>query len=148
MTTTITYSAPTSIATALGAELNNLANGAYSAASGAIDNSTTKHLYMALELNLASLTPGAANTGITIYLIPSIDATNYGDGGGAVAPGFETYLCCFAALSTSAGVKLRTIAGLPIPPFLFKLVLLNGSGVALAAAANTLEYRLYSELAT
>lgn len=145
MTQTLTYSTPTSIATALGTELNNLANGAYSAASAAIDNSSTKHLYMALELNLASLTPGAANTGCSVYLIPSVDGTNYGDGGGAVVPGPETYLCCFAALSTGAGAKLRTMAGLPVPPLLFKLVLLNGSGVALAASGSTLEYRLYSE---
>lgn len=147
MTQTITYSTPTTIVTALSTELNSLANGAYSAASAAIDNRTTKHLYMALELALASLTPGAANTGCSVYLIPSVDGSTYGDGGGSVVPGPETYLCCFASLSTSAGAKLRTMAGIPIPPLLFKLVLLNGSGVALAASGSTLDYILYSEQA-
>jgi hypothetical protein len=142
---TITYSTPTNIATILGTELNALANGAYSAASAAIDNTTTKHLYMALELALASLTPGAANTGCSVYLIPSVDGSTYGDGGAAVVPGPETYLCCFAALSTGAGAKLRTLAGLPVPPLKFVLVLLNGSGVALANTGSTLDYRLYSE---
>jgi hypothetical protein len=143
-TQTLTYSTPTAIATALGADLNNLANGAYSAVSGAIDNTTTKHLYMALQLRLASLTPGAANTGISVYLLPCTDTT-YPDGGGAVVPGPETFLCCFAALSTGAGAKARDLAGLPVPPLAFKLVLLNGAGVALAASGSTLAYRLYSE---
>jgi hypothetical protein len=148
MTQTLTYGTPTAIATILSTELNALANGAYSAASAAIDNRTTKHLYMGLELALASLTPGAANTGCSVYLIPSIDASTYPDGGGAVVPGPETYLCCFAALSTSAGAKLRGVTGLPIPPLLFKLVLLNGAGVALANTGSTLDYIMYSELAT
>ncbi len=145
-TSTITYSTPTAIATALSSDLNSLANGAYSAASGAIDNTATKHLYMALQLRLASLTPGAANTGISVYLLPCTDTT-YPDGGGAVVPGPETYLCCFAALSTAAGAKARDMAGLIVPPLAFKLVILNGSGVALAASGSTLAYRLYSEQA-
>lgn len=144
-TLTITYSTPTAAATALGTELNSLANAAYSAASAAIDNRTTKHLYMGLELALASLTPGASNTGCSVYLLPSVDGSTYPDGGGAVVPGPETYLCCFAALSTAAGAKLRTMAGIPIPPLLFKLVLLNDTGVALAASGSTLDYILYSE---
>jgi len=145
-TQTITYSTPTNIATALSTELNSLANGAYSAASAAIDNTSTKHLYMALQLRLASLTPGAANTGISVYLLPAVDTT-YPDGGGAVVPGPENYLCCFAPLSTSAGAKARDMAGLPVPPFAFKLVLLNGAGVALATSGSTLAYKLYSEQA-
>lgn len=144
-TVTLTYSAPTAVATILGTELDALGNGSYSAASGAIDNRTTRSLYMGLQLHLASLTPGASNTGISIYLLPSVDAVVYPDGGSAVVPPPECYLCCFAALSTSAGVKERAIAGLPVPPYLFKLVLLNGSGVALASTLNTLTYSLYSE---
>ena len=144
MTTyTIAYSIPTNIATALSTELNSLANGAYSAVSAAIDNTTLRHLYMALELNLASLTPTAGGY-IGVHLLPSVDASTYPDGGGAVAPSAGSLLCVMD-LSTSAGAKIRTRAGLVIPPYLFKLVLLNAAGAALAASANTLKYQMYSE---
>lgn len=141
-TLTITYSTPTNIANGLTTEFNNLANAAYTAASSAIDNRTTRHLYMGLQLHLASLTPAAGNTGISVYLLPSVDGSVYPD---STVPPPESFLCCFAALSTSASVKERAIAGLPVPPLLFKLVALNGSGVQLAASANTLTYVLYSE---
>ncbi len=147
MATTLTWSTPTSVSTALSTELNALANGSYSAASTAIDNRTTMHLYMALQLRLASLTPGASNTGISVYLLPCVDTT-FPDGGGAVVPGPETYLCCFAALLTGAGAKARDVVGLPVPPLQFKLVILNGAGVALANTGSTLAYVLYSEKAT
>jgi hypothetical protein len=143
-TQTLTWSAPTAAATILSTDLNALANAAYSAASAAIDNRTTRHLYMGLQLHLASLTPAAANTGISVYLLPAVDGSVYPDGSGAVAPPAETYLACFT-LSTSAGAKERAIAGLTIPPMLFKIVVLNGSGVALAATGNILSYVLYSE---
>jgi hypothetical protein len=143
-TATLTYSAPTAIATALSTELDGLVSAAYSAASGVIDNSSTKYLYMALELTLASLTPGAANTGVSVFLLPAVN-TAYPDGGGAVAPAAENFLCAFATLSTSAGAKVRTIGCVPIPPFAFKLVVLNGAGVNFAANTNTLKYKLYSE---
>jgi len=145
MATQLSWSTPTGIVTQLGTELNALANGAYTAASSAIDNRTTRYLYMGLELALASLTPATANTGASVYLLPSIDGATYPDGGGTVVPGPETYLCCFAALSTSAGAKVRGVAGLPIPPLLFKLSLLNGAGVSLASSGSTLDYIMYGE---
>lgn len=145
MATQLSWSTPTGIVTQLGTELNALANGAYTAASSAIDNRTTRYLYMGLELALASLTPATGNTGCSVYLLPSVDGATYPDGGGAIVPAPENYMCCFAALSTSAGAKLRGVAGLPIPPLLFKLVGLNGAGVALGNTGNTLDYIMYSE---
>lgn len=144
-TLTVSYSTPTNIANALTTELDGLVSAAYSAASGAIDNRTTRHLYMGLQLHLASLTPGAANTGISVWLLPAVNGSIYPDGGASVAPPSENFLCCFASLSTAAGVKERAIAGLSVPPLLFKLVVLNGAGVNLAANGNTLTYNLYSE---
>jgi len=144
MATQLSWSTPTAIVAQLATELNALANGAYTAASSAIDNTTLRHLYTALQLRLASLTPATGNTGISVYLLPCTDTT-FPDGGGAVVPGPENYVCCFAALSTGAGAKARDLTGLPVPPFAFKLVALNGAGVSLAASGNTLAYRLYSE---
>ena len=140
---TDTWGTPESIGTALSTALDALGNGSYSAASSAITNgSGTVYKYMALELYLASLTPSGTPY-IEVYLLPTVDATNYVDGGGATAPPAETLLAVFS-LSTSASTKRRAVSNLLIPPFDFKLVLKNASGVSLAASGSTLKYRRYS----
>lgn len=145
MASTMKWAAPESIATALSAELNSLANGSYSAASGAIDNATGLYTHMALELYLASLTPVAGQQ-VAIYLVPSIDGTNYEDGGGAVAAPSVSFLCAFD-LRAATAAQYRAQVNIPIPPFAFKLILQNvtiTSGVALASSGNTLKYRRYN----
>ena len=132
------------ITSALTTELNALANGAYSAASAAIDNSAGLYPFMALELYLGSLTP-AAGQYCAAYILYCLDGTNYEDGGGAVAPAAATLAAVFD-LTVSAGVKWRMRVGIPIDPYPFKLVLVNGavtSGVALAATTNLLRYSRY-----
>lgn len=139
--TTQKWLAPEAIQSALTTELNSLADGAYSAASAAIDNAADLYQFMSLELNLASLTP-TTSPYVAIYLLPSVDGTNYVDGGGSVAPPANTLIAVFD-LSTSAGVKWRAATNILIPPLKFKLVLLNEANVALAASGNTLKYRRY-----
>lgn len=144
MASTFKWTTPEAIQTALSTELNSLANGSYSAASAAIDNLTGLYTHMALELYLASLTPVAGQM-ISIYLVPTIDGTNYEDGGGAVAAPNVSYLCSFDLRSATAA-QYRAVAEIPIPPFSFKLIVANvtiTSGVALASSGNTLKYRRY-----
>lgn len=136
------WGTPEAIATTLSTELNSLGNGSYSAASSAITNSSGLYKYISLELVLASLTPSGAPY-VEVYLVPTIDGTNYVDGGGAVAPPAESLLATFS-LSTSTGAKRRAVANLLIPPYDFKLVLRNMSGVSLAANSNTLKYRRHN----
>lgn len=140
---TVSWATAESIATALSTDLNSLANGSYSAASAAIANSTGLYRYLNLELALASLTPTGTPT-ISVFLLPTIDGTNYEDGGGATAPPALSLVAVFD-LSTSASTKRRARWNIPIPPVDFKLVLLNGSGVALASSGNTLKYRRHNE---
>lgn len=141
-TQTQTYTAMTTIATALSTEMNALQNGAYTVVSGVLDPGGK--MYMGLKLRLASLTPGASNTGISLYRLPSIDGSTFPDGGGAVAPAPENFLCAFGTLSTSAGAKACDMEVFLPGPATFKLVLLNGAGVALANTGNTLEVRFYT----
>jgi hypothetical protein len=60
-------------------ELNALANGSYSAASAAIDNTSNLDLFDDLELTVTYGTNPTANAPVEIYLIPSTDGTNYAD---------------------------------------------------------------------
>ena len=145
MATTFEWVAPEAIQTALSTDLNGLANGSYSAVSVAINNESDLYQFINLELYLASLTPVAGQS-VGVYLLPSVDATNYVDGGGAVAPPAETLIAVFS-LSTSAGAKWRAAVNIPIPPLSFVLVIGNltiGSGVAFAANSNTLKYRRHN----
>lgn len=143
MATTHKWTLPsTTLTSYLTTELNALANGAYSAASSAIDNTTNLHQWMAVHLHLQSLTP-TGSPYIAIYLLPAFDASVYVDGGGATAPPANT-LVAVMDLSTSATAKERS-AVFAIPPASFKLVLYNGAGPALAATLNTLKGNTFAE---
>ena len=138
--TTQQWTAPASIASALTTELNSLANGSLSALSSAIDNTSNRYQYLALELNLASLNP-TGTPFVEVYLFPSIDGTNYADGSASLSQ------CLVASIpvTTGSGAKLSTATGILIPPFLFKLAVRNQTNVSLASSGSTLEYRLYGE---
>lgn len=137
------WDTPIAIASALTTELNSLANGSYTAASAAIDNETGLYEYMGAELALASLTP-TGTPSASLFLVESLDGTNYADGGGSVVPANESLIGTFS-LSTGVGAKRRILSKILIPPFPFKLIVLNNAGVALAASGNTLKVRRYNE---
>lgn len=146
MSQNVTWATPANIATALSTELNSLANGSYSNASSAIANATAKARFIAVELVLASLTP-VANQTVTLWLLPSVDGTNYPDGGGSTAPEPAMALCTFRLTNATRAFRL-TRANLPIPPLNFTLVVSNDtitSGANLAAANNTVKYVTYGE---
>ena len=141
--TTSKWAAPVAITTALSTELNSLADGSYSAASSAYDNETNLYLYADVEIVLASLTP-TSGAFIALYLVKSLDGTNFADGGGATAPAAAD-LVAQVDLSTSTGAKRRVVANIPIPPLQFKWILLNEANVALASSGNTLKVRYHNE---
>lgn len=141
MAVTHKWVAPEAAATVMTTALDGLANGAYSAVSTAIANETGLYPYMAVEVYLASLTPAAGGY-VALYLLPTVDATNYEDGGGAVAPPTGS-LIAMMDLRNAAAAQRRMRYDIPIPPLGFYLVLYNGSGVALAANSNTIKTRRY-----
>lgn len=138
--------APAAAAAALTSELNNLANGAYSAASAAIDNTSNLYQYIWFEVVLASLT-AVVPASVSVYLVPSLDDTNYADGGGSVAPSAINFVCSLVPTTGASAKRMVTSQAYECPPLKFKLVLLNNCGNAFAAANNTLSYRLGYEQA-
>lgn len=121
-------------------ELNALAIGAYSAVGAEYDNGGANlNKYFWLELNLASLTPGA-NPAVQIFatLAPS---GNYEDPPSATNTGYPMSLGSFP-IATGAGTKRVNVPAFQLPPTKIRFVLLNSAGVALAATGNTLT--LYS----
>ena len=126
------------IASALTTELDALANGSASAASAAIDNTTTCDTHIDVTVTLA--TQGSARSAgatVAVYIIYALDGTNYDR---AVAATAEPLVVLPYDAATTATQSTRT--GI-IRPGLFKLLAVNNTGQALGATGNLVEYRTY-----
>lgn len=137
MATTFKWVAPeTLVALFTGTELNSLANGSLSAASGVIDNETDLYEFINLELVLASLTP-TGSPAVNVWAAYSLDnGTNYDDGSTS-----EMELLAVLPLSTSASAKRVSRGNILIRPLKQKLYVENKSNVAFASSGNRLNYR-------
>jgi hypothetical protein len=137
--TTFSWGAPVAIATALTTELNSLANAAFCTASSAYDNETSHHLYLDVELVLASLTP-TGTPFCALFLIAQLDGTNYED-----IPNAASVPVAIFPFTTAVAAKRQIKTNILVPPLPFKFVIQNNMGPALAASGNTLKYRLHDE---
>src|SRR5262245_49145745 len=126
--TTLGWSAIT-LATALSTELNSLANGAFCTASPTIDNTVSpRYQYIAVELNLASLSP-TAGAYVDVWIKYAPDGTNFSDHAKALQLGGRLMTI---PLDTTASTPQRLPAQIaPILPLKFMLVLRNLAGAAL-----------------
>jgi hypothetical protein len=98
-----------------------------------------------MELNLASLTPTAGGY-VALYLVPTIDGTNYPLFDTGASPGTANNNYFVGSFSTKAAAAAQRIAmrEIQLPPGKYKLAVYNGAGVALAASGNTLSWRPYN----
>jgi len=110
-----------------------------------IDNTgaTERYTYLMLELYLATqAAPRDAGAYVGVYIIRSVDGTNYEYGDDATAPPSGSWVSNF---TLDAVVTARRVAlEVPLPPSKFKILVINETGQAFAAANNTLKYRFYS----
>jgi hypothetical protein len=143
MVTTFKWAAGEGAISALTTQLNSLADAGFSAASPAIDNLAGLYIYMDLEVNLASFTPGAGSPYIAVYITYSLDGTNYEkvpDG----SSGDKAPIAIFPLEASVAQASRVTRTGIIIAPLKFKLVLENQAGAALAASGNILQYNRHN----
>jgi hypothetical protein len=101
-------------------------------------------MFLAAELYIAEQgSARSAGAYVTLYLVPSVDGTNYTYGGDALTPPATCLVGDFVldATVTARYVSLPCIA---IPPTKFKLLVINETGQAFAASGNTLKYRTYN----
>lgn len=143
MASTETWSDLGSTQTYLSTELNALANDGRKIGAE-IDNATAKAMFLAAELYVAEQgSARSAGAYVTLYLVPSVDGTNYTYGGDTLTP---PATCLVGDFVLDAAVTARYV-GLPcvaIPPTKFKLLVINKTGQAFAASGNTLKYRTYN----
>lgn len=124
--------------------LASLADDEWTNLSDEIDNSVSGWLFADWELVLASAIFTGADSAVELYLIPTVDDTNYPDWvGNVITDEQENNVFFVGAFTTSGATAAQRLAlrGIDLPPGKFKVGVRNRSGVALAASGNTLKYR-------
>jgi len=142
MTTTHKFATPESPTTLLSTGLNSLANGAR-AVSGDVDNASGLYLYADFECSFASAV-FPANGYVSLYLLESIDGSNYEDGDASTTPTAQALIAAIPFRNATAA-QIHTVRGIVLPPTHFKILAINNTGVALASSANTVKMIRYNE---
>lgn len=126
-------------------ELNSLTSTG-SALSSAVDNDTDLDLYMDIEGLFTFGTGPTAGSVLEVYLVSSLDATNFEDGSttGPIVPA-NGYVGCFVLRSVTTAQRM-IIRGVAVPPTDFKLmVVARTTGQTAAASGNTVRALFYKE---
>jgi len=145
MPTESKWEVPATIVSYLGAGLNSLADGANDLGAK-VDNVADgeNELYLDLELYIAAQGSSRDADGrVEVYILSSVDDTNFDMGDDSTDPRPEALLHVFS-LDAATTARYRTATNLPLAPFDFKLLVMNETGQAFAASGNTLKYRLHS----
>ena len=119
------WNTPTSRTTGISAS-DNLAN-ATGLLSNEIDNASNLDDTMDIELAFTPETAPDANVVFYIFILTSIDGTNYEDGSTSVLPIKVPVVSVPCRAVTSAHKMSAT--GIPIPPQKFKLLVWNATAV-------------------
>lgn len=143
MAKTDLWTTPVAIVTCMSTDLNNLANAGRVVSASAIDNRITRYKFTMLDLFINTQTARTAGAHVGIFVLPSVDATNYAFGSGTVQPDLGLMKVVFG-FDAAVTARQNTRDGILIPPLLFYLCLENNSTQAFSATLNTLKYRLYS----
>jgi hypothetical protein len=136
-----TYGSPVVI---LGDELTGLVNGGVSRPGTAI--SADGSLFCDVEFITSAAFSPTAGAQIDLWLLRSIDGTNYEDGSASAMPPREANV----TIPVRAGVSIVTRAGSPylkLPPGTYKAIARNRTGAALPAG-TIVRIATYSEQAS
>ena len=126
-------------------ELNSLANGSSALGSTVLDNSTGLYLFLNAQLNVTFGSNPTANNTVDLYLIPSLDGTNYSDS--ASTPN-QLYVGSFPLRAVTTAQKIALLpSGVPLGPFKYKPFIVNNAGVAFPASGSTLDVYRYNQQA-
>ena len=132
---------------ASGQTLDSLTDNEWTDLSDAEDNSSTKYLFADFEIYLASAAFGLAGSAIELFLVSSVDGTNYGTWiGNATGDTLSNYnFWQGGGFTTRTTVAQRIVVPeVSLPPGLFKVGLRSKTNVTLAATGNTVKYRPHS----
>ena len=114
--------------------------------SDEIDNSSSKYMMADWEIVLGSYTAGTTgDEAIELYIIPSVDGTNYPDYTGNVVTeqqeNNQYYVGSFTIKQSGAAAKRATLRNVALPNGTFKVAVRNRTNATLAASGSTLKWR-------
>ena len=141
----------TEITWASGQSLTSLTNDEYTDLSDEIDNSTNKYYMVDLDIVLGSAAFTGTDSGIEIYLIPSVDGTNYPTWTGNGTTDEQENNGFYAGFATTTGTtaaQRMTVRDIEIPNGKYKWGFRNRGNVTLASSGNTISWRPHSLIGT
>jgi hypothetical protein len=128
-------------------KIDSLTDNEWTDLSDEIDNSTNKYYLADLYLVLGSAAFTGSDAGVEIYIVPTVDGTNYPDWSGnatADAPEVAHLFAAFLPLKASTAAR-RAVSSSQSPVRLpngkFKFGMRSRANVTLASSGNTLYYR-------
>lgn len=141
----------TAFAWASGQTLNSLTDNEYTDLTDEIDNSTNKYAYADIEVVIASAAFSGVDSGLEVYLVPSVDGTNYptwtGNGTSDEqenSPHFVGFIPFTGTTAAQRGVLL----GVRLPNGKWKAAFRNRGNVSTAASGNSASWRPHGHIAT
>lgn len=136
-----------SITWASGQTLASLTDNEYTDLSDEVDNSTNKYMYADLEIVLASAAFTGADSSIEIYLIPSVDGTNYPSWtGNGTSDEYENnnYFVGLVNTTASTAAQRMVLRDIDLPNGKYKWAFRNRGNVTTAASGNSASWRPHS----
>lgn len=128
-------------------KIDSLTDNEWTDLSDEIDNTTNKYAFVALELVLGSAAFTGTDSGIEVYIVQTIDGTNYPDWTGNTttdAPENAFYYVTWLPIKASTSAK-RLATGsqtdIAVPQGKYKYALRSRANVTLASSGNTLSWR-------
>ena len=128
-------------------QINSLTDNEWTDLSDEVDNTTNLYAFADLELVLGSAAFTGSDAGVEVYIVPTIDGTNYPDWTGnstSDAPEQSHYFSVFLPLKAATAarrVASSSQAEIQLPQGKFKFGLRSRANVTLAGSGNTLSYR-------
>jgi hypothetical protein len=138
------YNDSTLMQTVFSTELNAIANNTR-VLSDPLDNTFDLDVYADFELLVKyNVVPPVGAKIAEIFIIPTVDGSNYAEGSVSVQP--QKYLIIGAYESVNPSIsnfERLMLTNIVIPPRSFKILLRNTSGVDYAATGNTLKMKKF-----
>ncbi len=128
-------------------KIDSLTDDEWTDLSDEVDNTTNLYAFADLDLALGSAAFTGTDSGVEVYVVPTVDGTNYPDWSGnstSDAPQQVHYFVAFLPLTASTAAR-RVVsssqAAIELPQGKFKFGIRSRANVTLAASGNTLYYR-------
>lgn len=141
---TTKWEAPSGPTTLETTDLNSLGDGS-NVLCDVISNDQTGELYLYadIELYIATTSSRSADARVELYLLPSVDGSNYAYGDGSIDPAPNMHIGDFQ-FDVATAARRAIIRNILLPPEDFRFLIINEIGVAFASSGNTLKYILYN----